>query len=272
MGTQSIRFSLMNAKYWQKQTPDSPLFPEIEWNRPEQKTRAGKLVILGGNKLGFVSVASSYADAEKCGVGEIRVLLPDALKHSLPVTILDTIYVASNPSGGMAREARNDVLAGLQWAEHGLLIGDTGRNSETAMIYESLLDTQTPLTVTRDAVDLLRQAAPKMVDRPYTTLVVSFAQLQKLFQSVYYPKMLSFSMQLSLLVETLHKFTITYPCTIVTYHQNQLIVSHSGQVVTQELEDPMLIWRGTVATRAACYQIWTPSKPLEAVASSTIHL
>ncbi len=262
----------MNADYWQKQAADAPLFPDIEWNRPEQKTRAGKLVIIGGNKLGFVSVATAYSDAEKCGVGQIRVVLPDALKQSLPVTILDTVYVPSNPSGGMSKEAKNDVMAALLWSDHTLLIGDTGRNSETAMIYESLLDSATPLTITRDAVDLLKLAAPKMVDRPNTTLVISFAQLQKLFQAVYYPKMLSFSMQLSLLVETLHKFTITYPCTIVTYHQNQLIIAVGGTIVTQELENPMLIWRGTVATHIAAYQIWTPSHPLQATAASIVSL
>lgn len=77
-------------------------------------------------------------------------------------------------------------------------------------------------------------------------------------------------MQLSMLVDTLHKFTTTYPCAIVTYHQNQVVVAHGGQVITQEFDEPMLIWRGTVATRAACYQLWSPRQPLEAIAASCV--
>lgn len=260
----------MQTSYWLKQSSTKPLYPEIEWNKPEQKSRAGRLAIIGGNKLGFATVATAYNEATNAGVGTVRVILPDALKPVIPPTILDTLLVPSNPSGGMSQDSKQAVAVALTWADHGLLIGDAGRNSETAIIYESLLAMPTPLTITRDAVDLLKNASQQMVDRPNTTLVVSFAQLQKLFQSVYYPKMLSFSMQLSLLVETLHKFSLTYPAIIVTFHQNQLIVAKDGKVVTQEFDDPMRIWRGSVATRVACYQIWTPTKSLESTVASIL--
>jgi len=255
-------------EYWQKQSLDKPLFPDIEWNKPEQKTRAGKLLIIGGNSLGFISVAQAYEEATRTGAGQVRVLLPDALKKSIPTTILDTVYVSSNPSGGMSKSAAAEVKAALLWADHCLLIGDAGRNSETAMIYESILMSDVPLTITRDAVDLLKSASQELLQRDNTTLVISFAQLQKLFQAVYYPKILSFSMQLGILVDTLHKFTITYPISIVTFHQNKLIISHDGDVVTQDFDDPMRIWRGSVATKAATYQLWSPSKPFEAITAS----
>jgi len=261
----------MKDEYWQKQTLDKPLFPDIEWNKPEQKTRAGKLLIIGGNSLGFISVALGYEEALKIGAGQVRVLLPDALKKNIPTTILDTVFVASNPSGGMSKAAATDVKAALLWADHCLLIGDAGRNSETAMIYESILSSNVPLTITRDAVELLKSASQELLQRQNTTLVISFAQLQKLFQAVYYPKILSFSMQLSILVDTLHKFTITYPVSIVTFHQNKLIVSHSGDIITQDFDDPMRIWRGSVATKAATYQLWSPSKTLEAITASIVN-
>jgi hypothetical protein len=172
----------------------------------------------------------------------------------------------------MSKDDINTVAASIDWADHGLCIGDAGRNSETAIVYEQMLAYDTPLTITRDAVDLLKLVAPKLVARERTTLVLSFAQLQKLFQGVYYPKMLGFSMQINLLVEILHKFTITYPVTIVTYHQNQLLVAHGGDVVTQEFDEPMMIWRGTVATRIACYQLWTPNKPFESTTAAIFSL
>lgn len=258
--------------YWQKQQGAQPLFPDIEWNRPEQKTRAGKLLIIGGNKLSFVAVATAYQEAQQIGAGQVRVLLPDALKPVIPSTILDTMYVASTPSGGISKDDLSSVTAAVLWANHTLLIGDAGRNSETAIVYESLLKSSAPMTITRNAVDLLRNTSSELVNRPHTTLVLSFAQLQKLFQSVYYPKMLSFSMQVNLLVETLHKFTITYPVTIVTYHQNQCIIAHGGDIVTQEFDQPMMIWRGSVATAIACYQLWAQEKPLQSSATAISNL
>lgn len=254
--------------YWLKQSSTKPLFPDIEWNKPEQRSHAGKLAIIGGNKLGFVAIRDAYEIANELGAGQIRAVLPDVLKRTIPPSVSDAIFVPSNPSGGFSREALPEFQAACAWADLCLLIGDAGRNSETAMSFEALLESDSRVVITRDAVDLLMPAMGRFVDREHTTFVVSFAQLQKIFQSVYYPKILSFSMQLLQLVETLHKFTITYPVTIVTFHQNQLILAHDGQVVTQEFDQPMAIWRGITATKAATYLLWNPTKPLEAIATS----
>lgn len=261
----------MEHDYWLRQTLDAPLFPDIEWSRPEQKTRAGKLAIIGGNKLGFVAVGESYNTASQLGAGQIRAIMPAALKKSIPAVITGALFVPSNPSGGFSREALPELNAACAWADVCLLIGDSGRNSETAIAFESLLGSYTGhLVITRDAVDLLRPAAQKMIDRPQTTLVLSFAQLQKLFQSVYYPKILSFSMQLMHLVESLHKFTTTYPVTLVTFHQSHIIVAHDGRVSTTPFDQPMMIWRGATATRAACFLLWTPNKPFETTTTSVV--
>lgn len=256
--------------YWQKQSSTKPLFPDIEWSKPEQRAHAGKLAIIGGNKLGFVAIRDAYEVASELGAGQIRAVLPDVLKKTVPPSVSDALFLPSNPSGGFSREALPEFHAACAWADLCLLIGDAGRNSETAMAFESLLDGDGLLVVTRDAVDLLMPTMNRLVDRDRTTVVVSFAQLQKIFQNVYYPKILSFSMQLMQLVEALHKFTITYPVTIVTFHQNQLIVAHKGDVISQEFDQPMAIWRGITATKAACYLLWNPNKPLETITTSII--
>lgn len=257
--------------YWQPQDSAKPLFPDIEWNKPEQRSQAGKLGIIGGNKLGFVAVGDAYTIALDAGVGSVRVLLPDVLRKTIPAAITDAHFGATNPSGGLSRDAAPDMLALGQWASGILMIGDAGRNSETAILYDDFVkDYSGQLTITRDAFDLFKQTLDTLVDRENTTLVLSFAQLQTLFKNVYYPKILTFSMQLQQLVEALHKFTITYPITIVTFHQNQLIVASAGQVTTTPWENPMAIWKGSVATRAACYWLWTPTKPLESITASIV--
>ena len=261
----------MQHSYWQIQNPSKPLFPDIEWSKPEQRSKAGRLGIIGGNKLGFAGVAESYGTALTAGVGEVRVLLPDALRKTIPSSITDTIFAPTNPSGSLAQTAIGDMNALGAWASEVLLIGDAGRNSETAILYENFLhDYKGQLTITRDAVDLIKNSATTIVERPNTLLVVSFAQLQKLFQSVYYPKILTFSMQLNSLVEALHKFTITYPVGIAVLHKDYLLVASEGRVVSTEWQNPMAIWRGQVAAKAACYWLWNPARLVDSVSASLI--
>lgn len=260
----------MQYNYWHRQEPDKPLFPDIEWQKPEQKALAGKLLIIGGNAYGFAAVATAYQDAQNAGIGQCRVALPDVLKKTIDPTVLDCIFVPTNASGGVTKDSLNQLKAGASWADGLLLIGDAGRNSETAIVYEQLLQAmpQKPTIITRDAIDLLKNNWAEQLQRPNTVLIASFAQVQKIFQSVYYPKPLLFSMQLANLVEALHKFTITYSAMVVTFHQEHLIAAHQGQVSSTSWDDPMLIWRGSVATKASVYAMQHPANLFQAVTVS----
>ena len=261
----------MDLSYWRKQTTTEPLFPDIEWSKPEQRSQAGKLGIIGGNKLGFAGVAEAYSVATSAGVGQVRVLLPDVLKKTIPRAITDTMFAPTNISGSLTKDADAEMATLGAWADGILLIGDAGRSSETAILYEKFLQDYTgQLVITRDAVDLVKNSSQTLVDRPKTLLIVSFAQLQKLFQAVYYPKVLTFSMQLTNLVEALHKFTISYPVSIAVLHRETFIVAHDGRVVTTPWDNPMMIWRGVTAAKAATYWLWSPSKPLEATSTAIV--
>lgn len=260
----------MNHSYWQRQVTGQPLFPDIEWAKPERRDQAGKLLIVGGNKLGFAAVAESYQTALEAGVGDIRVLVPDCLRKSIPPAFTDVVFGAcTTTGGGLSKDALPELHASAAWADSVLLIGDAGRNAETALTYEAFIQNyKGPLVLTRDAIDLVKNDALLIVERSNTTIIASFAQLQKLFQAVYYPKILTFNMQLLQLVEALHKFTLTYPITLVTLHKDVLLIAQAGNVVTQDWDQPMAIWRGTIATTAVAYQIWNKTEPLKAIAAS----
>lgn len=261
----------MDHTYWRTQTADKPLFPDSEWSKPERRDQAGRLAIIGGNKLGFAGVAEAYSQTREFGVGHVKVLLPDVLKKTIPSTMTDVIFGASNPSGSLAKSAIVDMKAIGDWAHGALLIGDAGRNSETAIVYEDFIREYTgQLVITRDAIDLVKHSSQSLIERPDTLLVVSFAQLQKLFGLVYYPKVLTFSMQLAQLVEALHKFTISYPVSIMVLHKDHLVIAHGGDVVSMPWDNAMAIWRGSVAAKAASYWLWHENEPLKAFTSSTM--
>jgi ADP-dependent NAD(P)H-hydrate dehydratase / NAD(P)H-hydrate epimerase len=261
----------MDFDYWLKQDPASPLYPDIEWQKPEQKALAGKLLVVGGNAHGFAAVAEAYEDAKKASIGDCRVVLPDVLKKTIGVQAADCVFVPTNQSGGITKDSLPQLKAAAAWADGLLFIGDAGRNSETAIVYEQLLNAFPDKTtlITRDALDLLKGMWPQLLQRERTVLIATFAQLQKIFQSVYYPRTMLFSMQLTGLVEALHKFTITYASTIVVFHNNQLVVAQASHVSSTPWEEPMLIWRGSVAARAAVYAV-QHKQLLQAITASLV--
>ncbi|HEX6461972.1 MAG TPA: hypothetical protein VFZ58_01720 [Candidatus Saccharimonadales bacterium] len=258
----------MDYDYWLRAADKKPLFPELAWEKPERRDQRGKLVIIGGTKLGFAAVANAYQEALEAHAGYVRAVVPDALKPML-YNLEDVLFTPSNPSGAFAREAESGMKAALSWADMTLLIGDAGRNSETAICFEHLLQQMsTPCVITRDAIDLLKSSPELLLQRKNTILVASFAQLQKLLQSVYFPRSLVFSMHLAQLVEVLHKATLSYPALLVTYHNEQLVIAYDGRVATIPLENPMTIWRGNIATKIAVNAMQHPHKLFEATVSS----
>lgn len=261
----------MDYPYWKKQDLNQPLFPEIEWNKPQQKIMAGKLGVIGGNKLGFMAVVNSYQTATSYGIGETRILLPDALKSLMPKDKEDIIYAPSTTSGSFSLESINELKALGDWANAMLFIGDSSKNSQTGLTFSQFIsEYKKPIIITRDAVDLLMQEMPIILEKEQTTLIVSLAQLQKIFRTTYYPKMITFAMQLNTLVETMHKFTLTYPSTIVTYHAEKAIVAQNGNVITSNISNPMSLWSGEMAVKASCQIVWSPHKPLEAVTTAFV--
>jgi NAD(P)H-hydrate repair Nnr-like enzyme with NAD(P)H-hydrate dehydratase domain len=73
----------MDRDYWLRQDVKKPLFPDLMWSKPETKSQAGKLLILGGNVHGFSAAAESFNEATKAGIGTARVLMPDILQKTV---------------------------------------------------------------------------------------------------------------------------------------------------------------------------------------------
>jgi hypothetical protein len=262
-----------NLSYWKKQGKQ-PLFTDIDTERPEQKQFAGNLVIIGGNSGAFFAPASTTAKAAEQGIGSVRTVLPDSLKKKIPLNP-ETIFAPSSPSGGFNKDAAPLLRAAADQSDFVLIIGDLGKNAETATTLADFLNQTTkPTLLTRDTIDLLAPDAATWITKPKLTLFATMPQLQKLFRAVYYPKVITLSMPLNQLIETLHKFTLSYPATILTYHQNQLILAGQGNIITTDISDttwsPITLWNGDLAARIARLQIWNPTKLFAATATAII--
>jgi hypothetical protein len=259
----------MERTYWQKQTPEQPLFPDLLWSRPENKRQAGKLLIAGGNAHGFAAAGDAYQAATKAGIGTARVLLPDSLQKTVGRVFEAGEYAPSTPSGSFSRQALAELLAMSQWADGVLLAGDFGRNSETAVLLEQFVTKYSgPLAITQDGADYFTKNPATLLKRESTLLVLSFAQLQKLATGAQFPPAFTFDMNLINLVELLHVFTQEYNLHVIFKHLNMIFVGANGQVSTTELATDQPIWRVNSAARATVWWLQNPAKPFEALTTA----
>jgi hypothetical protein len=259
----------MDRNYWAQQAPGKPLFPQMEWSRPEHRSAAGKLLIVGGHQHGFAAPAEAYAAAAKAGIGTARVLLPDSVRKIVGAVLENGEFAPSTPSGSFSQKALDDLLSYGAWADAVLFAGDLGRNSETAILLEKFLGkSPAAVTLTKDAVDYAVTAPETVLQRHGVLLVLSLSQLQRLAVAAHFPKPVTFGMDLLHLVEWLHDFTSQHRPYIVVKHHDSIAVAVDGQVSTTRLATDMPIWRVQVAATAATWWLQTPSKPFEAITTA----
>lgn len=258
----------MDRTYWHKQT-SKPLFPDIVWSRPENRQQAGKLLIVGGNLHGFAAPAEAYVEAVKAGIGTTRAILPDSIQKTVGSFLENAYFAPSTPSGSLARAALADIIEHAAWADGILVAGDLGRNSETAILLESLLaKTKGPVILTKDAVDNFYSYPANILERADTTLVVSLSQLQQLASKAKYTYALRYQMDLLQVVEWLHQFTANYPVGIVMQHQDFMLAAYGGEVSTTPSD--LEVWRVATAARTSVWLLQNPAKKFEALTTALV--
>jgi hypothetical protein len=261
----------MNPDFWHKQAPTAPLFPELEWSRPENRQMAGKLLLVGGNLHGFAAPAEAYVLSLKAGIGTSRVLLPSAIQKVVGPSIENGEFAASTPSGSFSQRALVELLDWCKWADGILFAGDLGRNSETAIMQEKFLQKCEALTVlTKDAVDYIIASPSSALERPNTTIVLSLSQLQRLGIAAKFERPITFGMNLVQLLEWLHIFTDRFAAHIIVKHLDQIFVAVNGEVSTTKLTSEMKVWRLKVATHAAVWWIQNRNRTFEGLTTAVL--
>jgi len=258
----------MDHTYWHRQTSDKPLFPDLLWSRPENQQTAGKLLIIGGNLHGFSTVAEAYNESEQAGIGSSRVLLPDALQKTVSKIFEASEFAPSTPSGSFARNALASFLDLASWAEGVLLAGNLGHNSETAIVLENFLIKHSGnITITGDSIDYFLPASSQLLlERPKTTLVPSFAQLQQLIKATNSPAAITSTMDMLRLVDALHEFSKKHSVNMLTQHADTAIVAVGGEVSTTKTSQTLL----QIATHASVWWLQNPSKTFEALSTAVV--
>ena len=250
-------------------------FNSLAWNIPEQKT--GTINIIGGHSGGFFApLQNAEYLSSSFPVKSVNLLLPDALKNKLPGNLPGLYLLPSTDSGSLAKS--ESLSEHLKTADFSILIGDLSKNSATTIaLAEAIKNSDHPVLITRDSIDLLLPEMNTLIEKDNLFIVGSLVQIQKLFRAVYYPKMIMLSMPLLPAAEALHKFTLSYPITILTFHNGQILIANQGEVLILPLEktpysgQPIKLWSGDLACRIAALNLYNPNKKIEATTLATTY-
>ncbi|MBR5389335.1 hypothetical protein IK146_02130 [Candidatus Saccharibacteria bacterium] len=262
------------APYWEKGIDYTKLSTDLAWNFPEQ--HKGVIKILGGNSSSFsVEVkAAEYINRTFPFVKSIKNIFPDVLKSKFPP--LDNLeFYKSTDSGSFADSV--ELSHAFEDIDCGIIMGDLSKNSVTSIAVSKLVQNNpsTPLVLTRDAVDLVSNSAGDFINRDQLYIIASMASFQKLLRALYYPRPLMLSQPIFPVVETFHKFTLSYPVSILTFHDGKIICANNGKVSTIEIEKtdytPLSLWSGELAANIAVYAMFNPSTPLESMLAAINH-
>ena len=74
--------------------------------------------------------------------------------------------------------------------------------------------------------------------------------------------------------ETLHKFTLSYPVSLITLHGGQVLVAKNGNVVVSDLAktsfSPISFWSEELAAKIVALNLFNPNNFTEATISAII--
>lgn len=247
-------------------------FGDLLWNVPEQAS--GSINVIGGNAMNFrtpVKIAEFLTKSYP--LKSVNLVLPDALSSKLP-PLGNLIFLSSTESGSF--KDADEITKTISAADVSILIGDLSKNSVTKKAIATACDlAEKPLYVTRDAVDLVAESATDaLLMNENLVFFASVSQLQKLFRAVYYPKMILMSSSLIQVAEALHKFTLSYPVSIITFHNNQILIAKNGNINAVPLENthltPLNLWTGELVAIIAALNLYNPNNFLAATTLATL--
>jgi hypothetical protein len=263
----------MDRTFWLKQTLDKPLFDDIIWNKPQRKSLAGNLLIVGGNAHAIIAPGEAYKMALNQGIGDCRVVMPDATRKLLGPKLPPNIeLLSSNPSGSFSAKAIDELKTNANWANGVLFIGNLGHSAETAIMMDETLKLPTINTYCGDGADYFAKAPLPILRRKNTLLAIDISQLQKYGINAKLSQPFKHDMELLQIVDRLHEFTNLFDCHILTINQSQIIVASGGQVVSTKVNTMPQNWPTMLATAATVWWLQNTAKPLRAITTAITQL
>lgn len=249
---------------WVRQDSTKPLFPDLLWSKPENKRSAGKLLIIGGQAGEFINVSSAYSFALEAGAGTVRILLPDSLKK-LAGDIKGVEFAPSNKSGSFSKSALANMFDLAEWADHLLLAGDFGKNSETTIILDGfLLRGIKPVTISEHTLSSIGISLEQLINKP-VGLVVSRTTFQKIGVSIRTHVPITSLTTFESMAEIAQNISTKMKASIAVVDENHIWCAFHGDVVSTQTK-PVDI--NALSAYCSVWLMQNQFKPLEALTAA----
>ena len=108
-------FAKLNSdlSYWQKQA--KPLFADLAWNIPEQKT--GRVAVIGGNSQNFANVIrTAEFMSQSFPLKQVTAILPETLRSKVPTSENISFTTATNAGSFAKSYALQQVVENADYA------------------------------------------------------------------------------------------------------------------------------------------------------------
>jgi hypothetical protein len=256
--------------YWFKQTLEDQLFPDLMWSKPEHKSQAGKLLIIGGSSNGFAHTVSSYTESLKAGAGSIRVLIPDSTKKLIGHVSEDIVFGASTKCGGFAGSSLGQLVEQSEWSDAILISGELGNNSETTILFEKFLTNyKDSLVISEDAFDFSSNFFSLLTNNHQVIFVLDFSKLQKLSSFVGVDKPITSSINFVNLIEILHTMSEQLKAHLIIEYNDFIIVASQGYISTTDKKSssPLSI---KIAANSAVWYMQNKTKIFESLTCAAV--
>ncbi len=210
--------------YWQKQTLEQPLFPDLFWDQPINQIKANNFCLIGGSSNEFKQISLAYNLFQQKKYHQLNIILPSSLKKIFQNYSTDLIFANSNQSGGFDLTAfglieeyslKSDILS---------LIGDFSTNSETIILIEKIIQNIKKIKIiSHDAI--IDNFQPNQ-----TVIIINFKKLQKLLKNFHYHQAITSNMELMNLIEIINNFCQQFNLALIVEFNQNFIAFYNNQV------------------------------------------
>jgi hypothetical protein len=223
--------SAMNLPEFTRQA-DTPLFPNILFNRPITRTGAGRLLVVGGHSGEFSQPTAIHQLALAAGVGECHVVLPDNLAKFLSGAP-GTYFAASSTSGSLGREALGRILQLSEEADAVALGASLSNNSNTTILIDKLAtEIKRPMIVFDEALPALKTNLGAITANPKSLLILTMPEVFKICGALGIPIQIRPGAGLLAKLEIIANLQAACQCQIAVFSTEIITCTPEGLVVT----------------------------------------
>jgi NAD(P)H-hydrate repair Nnr-like enzyme with NAD(P)H-hydrate dehydratase domain len=250
---------------------DKPVFPDIFWSRPTTKARAGRLLIVGGQRHEFSQVQAIFEMSQASGSGYVQAAMPDSLRPLLRDNAFGHLLPATS-SGSLGRAATAELL---QLAEDydALIVGaNLTNNSETGILIETLIrEVERPIIITEETIGILKFHPDLITGNPKALVVTTMGGLFNLANYHHLPLAIRPNSGVLGKLEILHQLSAISKCSYFVF-DGEIMVSADGQLGLTPLQQPLSRLPAAPTGVAGTFWVQERTRPFEALMTAAFVL